>query len=127
VLSVLWRTVGAAALGLSSLVRVLGGPELAGVFCLPVPDVVELDNLGVLDRDGGRADASADSSASGSSSSSVGVSADALAGLITRFDGAESPAEGISSNWANSSSSVRAFLDAIDAVEMRYLAKTCDG
>jgi len=97
VLSVLLRTAVTAALGLSSLVRALGGPELAGVFCLPVPDVVELDNLGVLDLEGGRADASADSSARGSSSG-VGVSADALAGLGTRFEDAESPAEGMSSN-----------------------------
>ena len=95
----------------------LGGPELAGVFCLPVPDVVELDNRGVLGLDVGLAAARADSSARGSSSSSfvAGVSAEGFAGLVTRtFADADSePADGMSSNCAKSSSSVRAFLCAI--------------
>lgn len=104
------------ALSLSSLVRPLGGPELTGVsIFLPVPaDVVELDNRGVLGREVGRAAARADSSARGSSSAGV-ESAVALAGLRVLEDDVDggSDSEGMSSNWANNSSSVRAFLDAI--------------
>jgi len=92
------------------LVRALGAPELAGVFCRPVPDVVpevvELDNRGVLGLDVGRAEARADSSARGSSSALV-VSVVALSGdFVTRLvdEAASGPADEISSRSANKSS-----------------------
>lgn len=104
------------ALARSSLVRPLGGPELAGVcsaFFEPFPDVFELERRGVPGRDAGRAAANALSSARGSSSSAAGLAAlgaRVVAGLAAVEEG---EAEGMSSNWANSSSSVSAFLDAM--------------
>lgn len=90
------------ALSLSSLLRVLEGPELAGVSARrPVLDVVALERCGVLGRDTGRAAARAESSANGSSSSG-GASAVAFAGLTTLeevvLDGAAGEPEGISSS-----------------------------
>lgn len=114
---------GAAVLSLSSLVLPLGGPELAGVcsaLLVPVLDVVVLERRGVPGRDAGRAAANAVNSANGSSSSTAaaaGVDAGG-AGLlpldvrvVVGLAGAS--AEGMSSNWAKSSSSVSVFLDML--------------
>jgi len=112
VLSVLLRPAEMpVVLNRSSLVRPLGGPELTGVsiFLLVPAEVVELDKRGVLGREAGRAAASAESSARGSSSIGVG-SVVALAGLRALEEAVEGVSDGMSSNWANSSSSVRAFF-----------------
>lgn len=70
-----------ASPALSSLFLPLGTPELEGVatFGPVVPDVVELESLGVCGRDTGLAAARAESSARGSSSS---VAAGGAAGLL---------------------------------------------
>lgn len=137
VLSVLF--LGAAVfvlLNLSSLVLLLGGPELAGVcsaLLVPVLDVVVLERRGVPGREVGRAAASALSSAKGSSSSTAAAAGTGAGGapfvplavrvVVDGAAGAGASVEGMSSNCANSSSSVSFFCDMVGSSNDVFVVK----